>query len=164
MDKIIKPSFKKPLWIARAGLYLLFPPLFIFVALPLGILITAPFGVSGFMAGLVGYVLAIGAALGVAKAMYRGTTFEITPKSVSHNLDFLWSKRKQVLLANVKEVELEVGFFQKFVGLGTVVLHTQASLAGNNKTGLSLFDIENSNDVYELLKGDVSKASCALEK
>jgi membrane protein YdbS with pleckstrin-like domain len=90
---------------------------------------------------------------------YNGTTFEIGPNSVSHNRNFLWSKKKEVLLTNIKEIELKSGFLQKFFGLGTVVMHTQASTAGNNKTGLSLFDLENANKVYESLKENISKAT-----
>jgi len=160
MNKI-KPSFIKPHWILRGGLILLFPPIFVFFVLPIGYFITFPFNGSEFIAGLIGYPIAIGAVCVVAVRIYYGTTFEISPTGITHNLDFLWSKRKAVLFVNVKEIELKIGPFQKFFGLGTIVLHTQASATDDTKAGLSLFDVEDPTKIYEFLKENMSKANRA---
>ncbi|MBX9621314.1 MAG: PH domain-containing protein [Alphaproteobacteria bacterium] len=157
MNKI-KPSFIKPLWIIRTGLYLLIPP-FIFIELFIGAIICAPFSDNSFLGWFVGYIIFLFGIVAGALGTYNGTTFKIGPNSVSHNRNFLWSKRKEVFFTNIKEIELKSGFLQKLFGLGTVVMHTQASTAGNNKTGLSLFDLENANKVYESLKENISKAT-----
>ncbi len=153
MDKIIKPSAKAPLWFIRMGLYFLFPPVFIFTSI-IGYFVAS----SDAGALVAGYIISMSAASLFSLGMSRGTTFQVNPKTVSHNLNFLWSKRKEVLLANVKEVELKVSLLQRIFGLGTVVMHTQASSTGNNKTGLSFSDIENPSKVYEFLKEAVSSA------
>ncbi|MBX9786573.1 MAG: PH domain-containing protein [Alphaproteobacteria bacterium] len=161
MNKI-KPSFIKPLWIIRAGLYLLIPP-FIFIEFFVGAMISFSFSRNEFLAWCVGYIIFLfGVIIGVL-GTYNGTTFEIGPNSVSHNRNFLWSKKKEVLLTNIKEIELKSGFLQKLFGLGTIVMHTQASTAGNNQTGLSLFDLENANKIYESLKENISKATAGTK-
>ena len=104
---------------------------------------------------LFGYLTTLGVGLGVAAGIYGGTTFKISPTGITHDLDFLWNKRKEVLLLNIKEIELKVGFLQKLFGLGTIVIHTQASAAGDTKTGISLFDVENPSRFYDLLRENV---------
>lgn len=160
----VQPSFKKPLWLIRAGLYLLFPP-FLMAESILGAILCSFFGggLDTMLNILFGYLTTLGVVFGVVlpftSGIYGGTTFKITPTGITHGLDFLWNKRKEVLLLNIKEVELKVGFLQKFFGLGTIVIHTQASAAGDTKTGLSLFDVENPSKFYELLRENVSKAN-----
>ncbi len=149
------------MWIIRAGLVLLIPPFFTF-ELPIGYLVVLPFNGSDHPAaflGFIGYIVSVCIVSGVAFGIYGGTSFEISPTSVAHNLNFLWSKRKEVLLVNIKEVELKIGLLQKLFGLGTVLVHTQASAADNTKPGLSLFDIKNPDKVYEALKENISKAA-----
>lgn len=162
MNKI-KPSFEEPLWIIRTVLLLLFPPL-LFPEFIIGSLICYRFCEPGFLTWFVGYAILLCSVFCGAMGTYSGTTFEISPNGVSYNLNFLWSKRKEVLLTNIKEVELKIGFLQRVFGVGTIVMHTQASTAGKNKTGLSLFDIENPDKVYELLKENISKAAKISEK
>lgn len=153
MDKIIKPYSKVPLWVFRIALYLLFPPVFIFTSI-IGYFVTSSDG-GAFIAG---YFISLSAASVFAVKMAYSTTFKLNQKTASYNLSFLWNKRKEVLLTNVKEVELKSSFLQKIFGLGTIVLHTQASSVGNNATGLSLSDIENPDKIYEFLKQAVSSA------
>lgn len=157
MNKI-KPSFIKPLWIIRSGLYLLIPP-FIIIEACIGVVICFSFSENSFLSWFVGYIVLLFGVIAWALGTYNGTTFEIGPTSVSHNRNFLWSKKKEVLLTNIKEVELKSGFLQKLFGLGTIVMHTQASTAGNNQTGLSFFDLDNANEIYESLKENISKAA-----
>lgn len=153
----IKPSFVKPLWIIRTGLTLLFPP-FIFIEFALGGLICYSFSEPGFLAWFIGYIILLCPIVGGASEIYNGTTFEVTHSSVSHNRNFLSSRKKEVLLTNIKEIELKSGVLQKLFGLGTIVIHTQASTVGENRTGISLYDIVNSNEIYEILKKNISKA------
>ena len=93
MNKI-KPFFRNPLWIIRAGLILLIPPFFIF-ELPIGYLVVFPFGGSDPAAFFFGYIVSVCIVAGVAFGIYGGTSFEISPTSIAHNLNFLWSKRKE---------------------------------------------------------------------
>jgi len=151
VNKIIKP--KAPCWIFRIALYLFCPPIFVVTSI-----VGCPVASSFEGSLLAGYIISLSAASAFAVSMAYSTTFELNHKTVSYNLNFLWNKRKEVLLANVKEVELKASFLQKIFGLGTIVLHTQASSTGNNGTGLSLSDIENPGKVYEFLKQAVSSA------
>ena len=163
MNKI-KPSFRKSLWIMRVSLFFLFPPLF-FPEYIVGGLTCSLFGglFDGPFSIPIGYIIIVCSAFCFAMGVYTSTTYEIRPTEVRYSLHFFLSKRKDILLTNVKEIELKIGFLQKFYGLGTIVIHTQASLAGNNKTGLSLFDIENPDKIYTLLKENLSKASRVTE-
>lgn len=155
---IIKPTFRNSLWIIRMSLLLLFPPLLIFESL-VGYIVTLPFGAcSDGVLILLGYILSVCGVCAIYRGIYRGTTFEVGPASVVHTMDFICSKRKEVSLKNIKEVELKSGFLQKLFGLGTIVIHTQASTSGNTKTGLSFSDIENSTKIYDLLNQHMSKA------
>ena len=129
----------------------------IFIELGIGAIICYSFDGPDFLAWFIGYIILLCFIVGGAFGTYGGTTFEISPSSVSHDRNFLWSKRKEVLLTNIKKVELKSGLLQRLFGLGTIVMHTQARTAGNSKTGLSVFDIENSNEVYDLLKKNISK-------
>ena len=152
----IKPTFKKLPFIIRSGLIFLFPPITIFIVCPIGYLVTLFLCDSVPLVFLIGYLISIWIVCNVFLRIYRGITFEISPETVTYNLDFLWSKRKTVPFINVKEIELKIGPFQKFFDLGTVVIHTQA--ASNTEAGLALFDIEDPIKIYELLKENMSKA------
>lgn len=160
----IHPSFKKYLWLVRAALYLLIPLLWVAEALLGGIVLSAlveKFDMNDDFALsiVVGYFILLFSSLIVSMKIYRGTIFKITPTGVAHNLNFLWNKRKEVLFSNIKEVELKASFLQKLFGLGTIVIHTQASTTKDNKPGLSLFDIENPERVYEMLRQNISNAN-----
>lgn len=155
----IHPSFKKYLWLIRAAIYLLFPP-FLIVENIVGAIFLYALAVNYdyMISVLAGHVILLSGVLIVPMKIYGGTTFKVTPTGIVHNLDFLWNKRKEVLFSNIKEVELKASFLQKLFGLGTIVIHTQASTTSDNKPGLSLFDIENPEKVYEMLRQSISNA------
>lgn len=160
----IHPSFKKNLWLIRAALYLNFPLLWIAESMIGGIVLSQLAKNYNFekffgLNVIVGYFILLFITVSVYMKIYRGTTFKITSTGVTHNLNFLWNKRKEVLFSNIKEVELKAGFLQKFFGLGTIIVHTQASTTQDNKPGLSLFDVENPEKVYEMLRQSISNAN-----
>ena len=147
------PSIQLPLLGLRTCLWLLFP-IFLVFEFVIGSLLLGE-AADTMSCYIVGYITAACVILFVSRGIYKGTTFEITPTGVSRNLDFGIKQRKEILLRNVKEIQLKVGVLQRLFGVGTLILHTQASGVGQSKTGLSLFDLENSSEVYVLLKEKV---------
>ena len=156
MTTIIKPTFKRGLSGIRVGPWLLLPPLFLVVAL------FSPRSYS-LVYFLLLYSLLYGiflwGTLSFVSATYRRKKFTLTTESLSYQFNFLGDTEKEVLLRNVKEIELIRGIIQKRFGLGTITIYTQASIAGSNQTGLKLSDIEDSEAVYQLLKERVSVVS-----
>jgi len=151
----LTPAIEPPLWLLRIGLWLLFP-----VAIPVeaifGGMVVGP-AASMMTCFLVGYLVSLCLGVVITAGRYCGTTFTMTSSSVSSELDFVFKKRKDLLFSNIKEIELKMSIFQRMFGLGTIILHTQASLAGHSKTGLSLFDLENAEEVYILLKEKIAQ-------
>lgn len=141
----------------RVGLFLLFPPI-IMAAGVIGTILSCFFFDNSFIAFLIGYIVLLFTSIHIISKVYKATIFDIDRNRVSYTLNYFFSKRKEVFLKNIKEVELEIGVLQRFFGLGTIVIHTQASSAGNKKTGLSIFDIENPHEYYELLSENISNA------
>jgi hypothetical protein len=90
---------------------------------------------------------------------YRKTSYELSSKWGVSNLNFRGIYRREVLLANVKTIELRISSFQKFFGLGNIIMRTQESGFWRSKTSICLFDIEKPEETYILVKEMVSKAS-----
>lgn len=153
----LMPAIQPLLWLLRTGLWLLFP-----------LCIVAEYILGGLLLGgtdtlmhsfMLGYIIALCTILAVITGIYRGTTFEVTQRSVFSERDFIIKERKELLFSNVKEIELKVSVLQRLFGVGTVILHTQASFVGKSKTGLALFDLENSSEIYTVLKEKISDAN-----
>ncbi len=159
MTQIVRPSFNMFLWLIRIGPYLFFPltaALFYAIENTVGI----PFSRHTLLRCCHwGSVFAIGGILAFIAAGYRNMMFKIDHERLSYDLSFVWRKRKEILLSNIKEVVLKVGVLQRFFGRGTIIVYTQASLVSQNQTGVSLFDIENPDKIYELLKERIASAS-----
>jgi len=150
----LTPCFKRPLYLLRTS-FIVWPPFF-----PLALALSEH-GFSfwqGAVMMFAFYSLLFGALLAFIAGIYRGTTFEIGETAASYRLNFLWSRNKDILFLNVKEIELKSGIFQRFFNLGSLVIHTQATTTGNNRAGIVFFDVENPQKAYELLKDRVYKA------
>lgn len=87
----------------------------------------------------------------------KNTIYLIEDNKVMQQTHFWGRRHKEVLLRNVKEVELRVGVLQNLFGLGKVVIHTQVILSQNRPSGISFLDIEEPDLFYKTLKEAVSK-------
>lgn len=90
---------------------------------------------------------------------YRKTHFIIDETKVIYEHDFLWRKHKEIMLVNVKEIEVKSSFFQKIAQLGSVVLHTHASLSRTSAPGLCLYDLKDDQEIFRFLKDKISRPS-----
>lgn len=149
----LHPTFKKYLWFIRAIFLLILPPFWL-IGNFVGTLILGPFIKGGLkeeyniLVLIIGYYVFVCISLFVLRNVYNRITINITQTSIAHSFNFLWNKKKQIIFSNIKEVELKVGFLQRFFGLGTIIIYTQANA---NKPGLFLFDIKDPEKVYDLL-------------
>lgn len=152
----IYPCSKFTFWITRIGLYFLFPPIFMLVPeITKGLIQAFLFNNKVILPEnrLLWYVIATVIAASIAMIISKNTTFEITDKSVAFSRKFIYISRKEVLLSNIKEVELKSSLLQRVFHLGTVIVKVQA----NDSKSISLHDIKNSDRVYSVLNEAISK-------
>lgn len=94
----------------------------------------------------------------VSHGLLSKTSYIIEGNKVIRQTHFWGRRYKEILLHNIKEVELHVGVLQNLFGLGTIVLHTQANLANHKGSGITLIDMENPDALYQALKQATQKA------
>lgn len=137
---------------------------------------------GGFFGGLLGggpeHFIPIGAFAFIAipfccwsgkKLNYANTTYTVYDDRLELSEGFLTTQRKTIRFKDVREVMVREGVMQRAEKLGSVHLATQASGSGRgspmgflgfhsvSNSGLTLLDIENSEQVYQNLK-DMVKA------
>jgi uncharacterized membrane protein YdbT with pleckstrin-like domain len=99
----------------------------------------------------------------VSHGLLGKTSYIIEENKVIRQTHFWGRRYKEILLHNIKEVELHVGVLQNFFGLGTIVLHTQANLASHKGSGITLVDIDNPDALYQELKQATQEAQSREE-
>lgn len=150
METKLKPTFKLSLNLMRAFLFMT-PFSLILILVSLGNTTQNTMTLAALWLFIyLGIVYFIRGSL-------KNTTYLIEDNKIMQQTHFLGRRYKEVLLHNVKEVELRVGILQNLFGLGKVVIHTQVILSGNQSSGISLLDIEEPDLFYKTLKKAVSK-------
>lgn len=153
---IVRPEFRSLLTVMRAVLWMLFPPFMALYVIPL--ILIAP---RSFLSG-VGFTALIAVPIFsliiyFTKSLYKGARFTINETSVRYDLDFiLYTKKKEILFKNIKEVELRANALQKIFGFGSIILHTHATATQNRPSGITLYDLEDPEGVYDLIQQKVS--------
>lgn len=148
---IVRPKFKNVLIFAKIFLLLMFPPIIFICLLPI-LLIH-----SKILAVIITLSL-ISFTFYSFHSLYKSAYFTISDASVRYDLDFfLYTKKKEILFKNIKEVEVRANLLQKFFGLGSIVLHTHAA-GTHNRPGITLYDLDDAESVYALIQKNVSKA------
>ncbi len=156
MQTTIHPTFNKRLRIIRmmliTCLFPAIPGLFYGFA-------TVGFGLSGLQAltCLAIFLFLINSLwLFGSKQYYKMSSFEIEDDSITGRSDFISTIVKRINFENIKEIEFRVGPLQRFFGLGDIAISTQASSSGGNEfSGMTLFDIKNVEDIYNLIKKNI---------
>ncbi len=93
-----------------------------------------------------------------SKQFYKMSSFKIEDNTITGRSSFISIIEKQINLKNVKEIEFTVGPFQRLFGLGDITISTQASSSeGNEFSGMTLFDIKNVEDIYNMIKSKIGK-------
>ncbi len=158
MPTIIQPTFNKRLRIIRILLFTCFFP--VVPGLFYGFS-TALFDLSDTQAYIwLGVFLLSFCSLWYvgSKQFYKMSSFEIQDDTITGKSNFLSTIVKQIKFKNVKEVEFTVGPLQRFFGLGNITINTQASSSGGNEfSGMTLFDIKNVEDIYNLIKKNIGQ-------
>jgi membrane protein YdbS with pleckstrin-like domain len=86
------------------------------------------------------------------------SSFEIEDDAITGKSNFISTIVKRINIENIKEIEFTVGPLQRFFGLGDIAISTQASSSGGNEfSGMTLFDIKNVEDIYDLIKKNIGK-------
>lgn len=85
---------------------------------------------------------------------YARTKYTFYPTKLEYYEGFFTVEEKTIDYANVTEVNLRKGVFQKMYGLGTIVLSTPATThaSGRVRSGIHLRDIANPDRVYKQVK------------
>lgn len=85
---------------------------------------------------------------------YARTKYTFYPTKLEYYEGFFTVEEKTIDYANVTEVNLRKGVFQKMYGLGTIVLSTPATThaSGRVRSGIHLRDISNPDRVYKQVK------------
>lgn len=149
---IVRPKFKNALMFVKIFLWSMFPPFMFIVLLPV-ILFE-----HKILLGVINFSFIVSLGLFFFNSLYKGAYFTISDASVRYDLDFfLYTKKKEILFKNIKEVELRANLLQKFFGLGSIVLHTHAA-GTHNRPGITLYDLDDAESVYALIQKNVSKA------
>ncbi len=132
-------------------------------------LIPAGFEIIGLEPPKVNYFLVIGVAvfiflpiirLYLTKKNYELSSFKFYEDRVEFLEGFLTKQRKTVYYDQVSEVSLTEGFFQRQYSLGTIVLSTRATSAGEDdsgKSGVRVNNVENSEALFDQVKKIVKR-------
>lgn len=98
----------------------------------------------------------------IKKKSYSKTEYRFFSDRMEYYEGFFSIEEKAIKYKNVTEVYLRKGVFQKMYGLGTIVLSTPATGtrgASRARSGISVVDIENPDEVYSKIKELVDKFS-----
>lgn len=96
----------------------------------------------------------------IIQAFYANSQFKILKDRVEYSSNFFGLRITDLKYKNIKEMSFVQGILQKKFGLGTIFLLTHASPQNpkSRGSGLKIFNIQNSQKVYDLLKKEVDKA------
>jgi len=91
------------------------------------------------------------------KSTYAKTEYRFYQDKMDYYEGFFTVEEKTMSYRNITEVSLRKGIFQKSYGLGTIFLATPAtgysgSGRGMSRSGISVVDIENPEEVYRKIK------------
>lgn len=142
--RIVRPFFNKKLVMLRYYIWVIIATA-VCIASDMEFLSWVYYVLAVFIVGFLRYWF--------IKNLYLNSSFEFGENTIREKQNYLISLFKEIKYSNIKEVEMSKGLFQKYFGLGNLILHTQASSRdGNEDSGLSLCDISNIEDVYHLVK------------
>ena len=149
---IIHPTFVPVLIILRGMLWLAFPP---FAMLGLFVFETSKFLFLQFLSPFFAMWAALitpPVILFIAfRSFYKNTVYQINNDHFQSVLNFMWYKRTKIPLDGISELEVKKSMLQKFLGLGTIVIHTNSNITNKDK-GYHMRDIYNPEEVLDLLK------------
>jgi len=128
-------------------------------------------GSMHFIAGAIAFIGIPACCWFGKKLNYANTTYSVYDDRIELSEGFLTVQRKTVRFKDVREVMVREGVMQRAEKLGSVYLATQATGSGRGSpmgflgfnsvsgSGLTLLDIENSEQVYQNLKNMVQAQS-----
>ncbi|MFQ6087880.1 MAG: PH domain-containing protein [Candidatus Methanofastidiosia archaeon] len=95
------------------------------------------------------------------KKTYAKTEYRFYHKKLDFYEGFFTVEEKTMNYRNITEINLRKGIFQRMYGLGTIILSTPATgiVRGTARSGILVSDIENSDEVYKMVKELVSGVS-----
>ena len=90
----------------------------------------------------------------IKKANYRKTFYEFDDHHIVFFDGFLNTRRKEVMLKNILEVNYDQNFVQRMFGVGTITLNTAATgqTPSPANSGIKLQDLENPQNVFEKIR------------
>ena len=94
----------------------------------------------------------------ITKKTYARTEYRFRHGHMDYYEGFFNVEEKTIPLANVTEVHLRRGFFQKKYGLGTIVLSTPATGGLHAQSGIRIQNVKNPEVVYRDVKRLVERA------
>ncbi len=120
----------------------------------------APPYIGAIIGGLFGMFGVPLIAYTLMKKNYDRMEYRFYPDRLEYYEGFFTVQEKTIHYRNVTEVNLSRGVFQKKVNLGTLVLSTPATGAGTGSTrsGITVVDIPDPQDVYQQVKDLVAQA------
>jgi membrane protein YdbS with pleckstrin-like domain len=86
------------------------------------------------------------------KRNYAQTYYELEEDKIIYFDGFFSLTRKEILYKRIMEVNLSQGFLQKKYGLGNIILVTSSASSNQASAGITIRDIENSEQAYEAAK------------
>ena len=90
----------------------------------------------------------------VNRKTYERTEYTFYPSKLDYYEGFFTVEEKSIALNRVTEVNLRKGPFQSKHGLGTILLSTPATSAGNGRasSGIRITDVQNPDENYRRIK------------
>jgi uncharacterized membrane protein YdbT with pleckstrin-like domain len=94
---------------------------------------------------------------------YVASNYKLSANELEYSEGFLTKVNKNIPLKNVREVSLRRTIPQRIFGLGTIVLLTAAS-TGRRWSGIGINDVENSENLYVVVRDLIDKASRPMSR
>lgn len=92
----------------------------------------------------------LGIKVGINKKQYDHYTYDFYRTKVIYKDSFLNFSEKEVKYKYIREVTMRQSFIQRWFGLGTIILFTNAETGFGN--GINIINIRNADDTYKKIK------------
>ena len=89
------------------------------------------------------------------KLQYNHISYKFYESYMVYEDDFLNQHKKNILYANIKEVEIRRSIWDRILGMGVIIIYTNAENSRNN--GLVVYGLDNSREDYEFIDSLVNK-------
>ena len=143
----VKPTFKIGYIIISEFAIWVF---FIFLLVPMIMLLLMMESIEGLEAIILGILVCILLYCGwliLRKKQYENYSYDFYKTKVIYKDGFINKSEKEVKYKHIREVSKRESFIQRFFGLGTITLHTNAETGYLN--GIHIINVENVDEVYK---------------